>query len=627
MCGIVAVSSRERPNALDRARAGAQALVARGPDDEGTFVTTDGLVALAHRRLSIVDVAGGRQPLVGEDGRVALVINGELYATAAQRAWLVDRGHRFRTRSDSEVLLHLYEERGLAAIDELRGEFAFALWDGANARLVAARDRFGIKPLCWTTHEGTLVLASQARALFAAGVPARWDEDSFYQALSMQYVLPGRTLFDGVRELPPGHVLVAEQGRIDVRAYWDLDQPREAAAVEDDEAIERFRGSLIDAVRVRLVADAKVAFQLSGGLDSTAVAATAAAEGREPIDCFTVAFPDAGYDEAAIARGTAAELGARLHVVDVNAGTLATELAPAIVAGEGLAINGHIAAKYVLSRAVRDAGFKVVLTGEGADEVLAGYAHFRADLREGDAAIEGNAVSRGIMLPHGDGLSLEGVRARLGFVPTWLAAKATLGKRLHALADPQWLRARAHRDAYATFLDRIDVDAQLRGRGPVEQSSYLWIKTALEGYILRTLGDGMEMAHSIEGRLPFLDHQLFAELRALPTTMKIRDGVEKWILRAAMKGRMPEAVRTREKHPFLAPPFFVGSARLIEELRDRVASEAARDLPFFDRARIEALLDRLPSLDAAERTAVDPVLFLVFSAHALHAHFSPARVS
>ena len=627
MCGIVAVMSRERPDALDRALRGSRALTARGPDEEGTFVSRDGLVALAHRRLSIVDVAGGHQPLISEDGRVALVINGELYATASQRQALVERGHRFSTRSDSEVLLHLYEERGLAAIDELRGEFAFALWDDAQKRLFAGRDRFGIKPLCWTTHEGALMLASQARALFSAGVPARWDEDSFYQALSMQYPLPGRTLFQGVRELPPGHVLVAEQGRIDVRAYWDLDHPPAPPSIDDDEAIDRVRASFDDAVRVRLVADAKVAFQLSGGLDSTAVAATAAAQRDEPIDCFTVSFPDAGYDESAIARDTATALGARLHVVPVTASTLEEELAAAIVAGEGLTINGHIAAKYVLSRAVRDAGFKVVLTGEGADEVLAGYAHLRADLRGDDGAIAGNAVSRGIMLPQGDGLSLEAVRARLGFVPTWLAAKATLGKRMHALADPSWLRPRAHRDAYGSFLDRVDVEGQLRGRGRVEQSSYLWTKTALEGYILRTLGDGMEMAHSIEGRLPFLDHLLFAELRALPTSLKIRDGVEKWVLRAAMKGRVPEAVRTREKHPFLAPPFFVESPRLLQELRDRVASEAARELPFFDRARVEALLDRLPSLSQAERTAVDPALFMVFAAHALHAHFSLTRAS
>ena len=305
--------------------------------------------------------------------------------------------------------------------------------------------------------------------------------------------------------------------------------------------------------------------------------------------------------------------------MSVTDATVETELSSAIVAGEGLAINGHIAAKYVLSRAVRDAGFKVVLTGEGADEVLAGYAHLRADLGGNFGLIATNGVSRGIMLPDGDGLSLDAVRARLGFVPTWLAAKATLGKRLHALASDEWMRPRPTRDAYATFLDAIDVDGQLRGRGHVEQSSYLWSKTALEGYILRTLGDGMEMAHSIEGRLPFLDHLLFAELRAMPTSLKIRGTIEKWVLRAAMSGRIPEAVRTREKHPFLAPPFFSRSARLVEQLRDLAGSTRSQHLPFFDRARIDALLARLPTMTPEEHTAIDPVLFMVFSAYTLHA--------
>ncbi|MEO7095163.1 MAG: asparagine synthase (glutamine-hydrolyzing), partial [Polyangiales bacterium] len=362
MCGIVAVLSRERPVSLDAVARATDALVSRGPDDEGTFVGGDGRVVLAHRRLSIVDVQGGRQPLLSEDGRTALVVNGELYGTGALRASLVDRGHRFRTRSDSEVLLHLYEERGLDAVLALRGEFAFVLWDERNQRLVAGRDRFGIKPLCWATHDGALFVASQAKALFAAGVPAGWDHDSVFQALSMQYTLPDRTLFSGVHVLRPGHLLVAEGGRIDVRPYWDLDLPVDPRAIDDHEAIETFRTSFDDAVRARLVADVPVAFQLSGGLDSTAVAAVAAAARTEPIDCFTVAF-DADretdrerYDERSIARETAAFLGARAHEIPVSDDTVETVLSAAIVAGEGIAINGHIAAKYVLSRAVRSAG-------------------------------------------------------------------------------------------------------------------------------------------------------------------------------------------------------------------------------------------------------------------------------
>jgi asparagine synthase (glutamine-hydrolysing) len=556
-------------------------------------------------------VPGGRQPLASEDGAVRLVMNGELYATAPLREALEARGHAFATKLDSEVLVHLYEERGLFAVTALRGEFAFVLWDARRARLVAARDRFGVKPLAWTEHEGALWLASQAKALFAAGVPAAWDEDALFQAASAQYTLPGTTLFRGVRELQPGHLLLAQRGRVEIRRYWDMDYPAESTHAEAP--LLGFRARFEDAVRARLSADVPIAFQLSGGIDSSAVAAVASEARGGPVDCFTAAFSDRAYDERALAREVAEHLGARLHVVAVEAADVVRDLPHAIAAGEGLVINAHAAAKYALSRAARDAGFKVVLTGEGADEVLAGYAHLRADLGLSPA---GNAASRGIMLPCGDALPLGAVEARLGYVPTWLAAKATFGHRVRGILEGAWVRAFA-RDPFDALLDRVDVDGQLAGRGRVEQSSYLWCKLALESYILRTLGDGMEMAHGIEGRLPFLDHELFAWLRAVPTSLKIEGGVEKALLRRAMRGRLPETVLRREKHPFLAPPFFVAAESPLPEL----LLDLARAVPFFDRAKIEELVRRVPAMTAPERTAVDPVLFFALSACVLQTSF------
>ena len=609
MCGVVGVLSRERPVDRDALERATDALRLRGPDGAGLWV--DGVVGLGHRRLGLVDREGGAQPLANADGTVHAVVNGELYDAAAIRQRLERRGHRFRTRSDSELVVHLYVQHGLGALEHLRGEFAFVLWDAHARRLIAARDRFGVKPLCWTEHDGALWIASQAKALLAAGVPAAWDLASLEHAARMQYPLPGATLYRNVHELPPGHVLVASVDGVDTRAYWDLSYPVERA--EPAEPVATFRALLDDAVAVRLVADVPPAFHLSGGVDSSSVAAIAA-RALGTIDCFTVSFDDACYDELPLAREVATALGARHHVVTVTQADVARVMPDAVVAGEGLAINAHIAAKYMLSHAVRAAGFKFALTGEGADEVLAGYAHLRSDLGR-TGLLGSNAASRGIMLPDGAALSTDVVQARLGFVPTWLRAKATLGHRMRSvLAEPV-----SQVDSFAALLAGTDVDGQLAGRGRVEQSLYLWCKSALEGYILRTLGDGMEMAHSVEGRLPFLDSRLFEFLRTLPLEHKIRNGREKHVLREAMRGELPGAVLDREKHPFLAPPSFaVAGSPLAALLHDCLAGQAARSLPVFDAGKLRAALQRVGHGTPEERVAWDPIFFLALSACLLH---------
>lgn len=354
-------------------------------------------------------------------------------------------------------------------------------------------------------------------------------------------------------------------------------------------------------------------------MDSCAVLASAAPHLRGPATAYTVRFREQGYDEAALAQTMATHVGARLRVLDVGAEDVITHLPAMVAAGEGLTINGHGVAKYLLNRTLREEGFRVALTGEGADEVFAGYAHLRSDL---GVLAAPNPASAGLMLPAGEGISLESVRARLGFVPTWLAAKATLGRRMGELLSADFAGYAGATDAGCILLDAIDT-RQLTGRGRVEQSLYLWSKTALEGYILRTLGDGMEMAHGIEGRLPFLDHKLFEFVRSLPTHLKIHESTEKYVLRQAVEarasgatgeGRVPAAIATREKHPFLAPPI---AARAPDFLRSTFETAP----PFLDRARLQALVTRLPSLSRAEQVATEPVLFLALSFCLLHTHF------
>jgi asparagine synthase (glutamine-hydrolysing) len=612
MCGVVGCFSPE--GKAHRAPLGRalDALASRGPDGRGSYLAPDGRVALGHVRLAVRDLAGGAQPIASEDSSIHAVVNGEIYDAARLRKELESRGHRFRTRSDSELVVHLYEEHGTGLVTHLRGEFAFVLWDERSGTLVAARDRFGIKPLVYAERGGELLVASQAKALFALGLPALWDAAAVFQATSLHYPCPDTTLFAGVRSLPPGHRLVARPGSLRIEPYWDLDFPLVPAPIGDDEATARFLELFDDAVRQRLEAEVPVAFQLSGGIDSASVLATAVATGHAPAHAFTVSFPGAAEDEEPLARAIADHLGASLHVVEATPARLAAAWAPAVAAGEGLAVNAHLPAKYLLAQAVRAGGFRVVLTGEGADEVLAGYAHFRAD-HEGSAArvAATNGASAGLMLPWGEALPLAAAEARLGYVPTFLQAKAGLGHRVRGLLRPGFLAAFDGLDPAARMLDSFPVRERMTGRGPVEQSSYLWSKLALEGYILRTLGDGMEMAHGLEGRLPFLDHPLADWLLALPLSCKLRGHEEKAILRRAMGGRLPDLVRRREKHPFVGPAL---AGEMLTLAQDTAHSAAFADLPFVDAAAVQAALAALPGASPAQQKALDPALFLVISA-------------
>lgn len=636
MCGIIGIYNSAKPIDKDSLRRAGDTLAHRGPDGEGFYLAEDRRTALAHRRLSIIDLATGAQPLKNETGDIYAVVNGEFYGYDSLRKNLAARGHVFATRSDSEILIHLYEEYGVECLEHLRGEFAFILHDRRKNLVFAARDRFGIKPLCYTQlPDGMLLLASEAKALFALGAPARWDLESFHSAASLQYTLPGRTLFDGIRQLKPGELMLAYGKTIKTQIYWEMDFLPEAQTDNDETAAtEMIESALKDALRERLSADVPVCFHLSGGLDSSGLLGLATAMTGQTQDAFTVRFGHDGYDEYPVAAETAAAQGARLHVVDVTQVDLVTHLPDAVYHGEGLAINGHLAGKYLLNRAIRAGGFKVALSGEGADEIFAGYPHLRQDLWAMDTANDATAVERqaallaangasaGVQTALGTGLSTQGAADALGYVPSFLAAKATLGKRVHALLAPAFRARFAGVDAYAALMQETQAAETTAGRHNVNRSSFLWSKTALANYILRTLGDGMDMAHSVEGRLPFLDHHLFAAARRLPISMKIKNGQEKYILRRALKPYITDTVYRRQKHPFMAPPVSMfSSPALAAMVSDHFASGSFAALPFFDVKAARALPAQLASMPAEERRAQEPVLMAMLTAHVLGEKF------
>ncbi|MBV9340332.1 MAG: asparagine synthase (glutamine-hydrolyzing) [Acidobacteria bacterium] len=638
MCGIVAMFSRSSPVSPVLLENATRRLYHRGPDGQRRWISPDGRVALGHARLSIIDLTTGDQPISSEDGRKHIIVNGEFYDYEAIQRNLEGSGHYLRTRSDSEIALHLYEDLGIQCLHRLRGEFALVLWDENHRSLFAARDRFGIKPLFYAMHGETLYLASEVKALFAAGVPARWDAEAVAQATEFGSHQV-RTLFDGIFQVPPGHYLIATDRHVELNQYWDFNYPRKDSASlyrSDKEYTAEFRHVLEDAVRLRLRADVPVGCYLSGGLDSCSVLGLAARHRSDPIRAFTLTFDRADYDEEKEAKEMAAKVHAEFFPIPIRQDDLADNFADAIHQSETFCFNAHGVAKYLLSRAVRDAGYKVVITGEGSDEILGGYAHFRRDMvlynrdgqdsRESVALLEElerlNPVSRGLLLPHGTAKPLENVKRILGFVPSWIETFSARAAKMQPLWHADFLATYGSRESYHSLLSGIDVRGRLSGRDAVHQSLYLWSKTLLPGYILNMLGDRMEMAHSVEGRVPFLDHEVVEVLCSQPVHQKIHGMTEKYVLREAVRDVITETVYKRQKHPFLSPPATLNpKGKLSALVNDTLRGPVLGSIPFFDQKKVVALLDSLHTMDEGAQVANDQVLMILVSACVLQERF------
>jgi asparagine synthase (glutamine-hydrolysing) len=368
---------------------------------------------------------------------------------------------------------------------------------------------------------------------------------------------------------------------------------------------------------------------VSSGLDSCSVLGLAARHLPRPVRAFTLTFDRAEYDEGAQAKEMAARAGAEFVPIPIRQDDLADHLADAVMQSETLCFNAHGVAKYLLSRAVRDAGYKVVLTGEGSDEILGGYAHFRRDVllynREGqdpgrvagllEELQRSNPVSRGLLLPDGDAAPLHGVERALGFVPSWIETFSARAQKMRAVLAGDFLETFGRREGFHALFSEVDVRGQLAGREPVHQSLYLWSKTLLRGYILTVLGDRMEMAHSVEGRVPFLDHEVVEVVRSQPVNQKIRGTTEKHVLREAARDVITDTVYRRQKHPFLAPPAALNPRqRLGAMVQDTLRGPVLATMPFFDRRKVVGLLDRVATMDEGSRVVVDQVLMLLVSA-------------
>lgn len=549
-----------------------------------------------------------------------MVANGELYGYRETRERLKQEGFAFSTGSDSEIALHLYRQRGTQAAAALRGEFAIVIADERQRMMVAIRDRFGIKPLYYAVVDGAVFFASEVKALLALGVPAAWDLEGVTGGFGRPHE---KTEFAGVSAVPPGCFAIAKDGDVRIYPYWDWDFPTaeqmRADTRTEAEVVDEFRETLRDAVRQRLVADVEVASYLSGGIDSCAVLGLAQQEMDRPVRAFTLTFENPLYDEASIAEAQAKHVGASYHPIPITGRDIAESFADAVWHSETQMFNGHGVAKYLLSRAVRQAGIKVVFTGEGADEMLGGYPYFRVDALNDDATLSAaeksallaemfgaNEASRALMMPDQvDSPEMQAVASRLGWVPATLNLAAfQAGSAFPFFRDDLPASVRDYLPLVSA-LDRLPVAQRVAGRDRLNQMLYVNAKTVLPNFILNYLADRMEMAHSIEGRVPFLDHHVADAAARVPVHMKVKGIREKHVLREAAKDVLIPQVYDRQKHPFTTPPTGNKNDPMLTFYRDTFASQAAQDQPIFDMKKISTALDHLLDFPDDQRIAVE----------------------
>ncbi len=628
MCGIAGAFDRsgQRSFPVPRLLAMTGAIAHRGPDDE-QFHAEPGII-LGARRLSIVDLAGGRQPIGNEDGSVWVAFNGELFEYPEIRQKLLSEGHTLKTRCDTEAWVHLYEDHGEGMFAHARGQFAVSLWDGKNRTLILGRDRVGICPLYYAEVDGWLLWGSEIKAILSSGmVPIRPDVKGIDHLFSFFCAGTTRTYFEGVKSLAPGHYLKVKDGQISIHQYWDLDFPdmgQERRLDDPTPLVDELEDLLRQSVERRLRGDVPVVSYISGGLDSTVVLGMSSRQRGEAVPSFTIGFENAGPDERSASAESAAMLGSKLTTVTLGSPEIAAMYPELVLAAEGPVMDTSCAALMRLASAVHGQGYKVALTGEGADEALAGYVWYKTQaLRDRISARIGTALPlltrRFLLAAVGGGADHRAPLLAIGGVRTAQQDMYELiGQARPILYTPKmWERLEGHNP----YDDLSITTTRMAKWHPMNQSLYVGYKVMLAGLLMISKGDRISMHSSVETRYPFLDDDVIRFCSEIAPEYKLRGRTEKWILRQVAAKTLPKQIANRPKTMFrskFAQTFFgPGHPPWVDQL---ITAASLRKTGYFDaemvrRERMKQLA--LPRI-TARRFVMDIALTCVVATQLWH---------
>lgn len=606
MCGISGIL-KLRSGEADRDQLGhmTAALRHRGPDACGTSVV--GQLGFAHARLSIIDLQRGAQPMSSFDGHLWITFNGEIFNYIELREQLGKKGHRFITRSDTEVILEAYREYGEHCVRHFNGQWAFAIWDKSKQRLLLSRDRLGVRPLYYAETPDAFLFASEIKALLEfPGVGCELDLKALEQIFTFWVTLPPRTAFRNIKELPPGHSMVVENGHARIYRYWSPTyNPELLLAAREKQLTEDLLNLLLDATRIRLRSDVPVGAYLSGGIDSTITTALTHAIVGDRLRTFSVSFEDAEFDESGYQREASNFLRTQHSDVSCSYNDIAMVFPDVIRHTEQPIIRTAPAPLYLLSKHVRESGFKVVLTGEGADEILGGYDIFKEAKIRRFWGRDLNSTFRPLLLrrlyPYMDNLQ----RQSPAYLKSFFRVTESDLRSPFFSHLPRWqltskLKA-LFADEVRSDLNGYDAVAELEGQlpqgfaswNPFNQAEYLEAMYLLPGYILSSQGDRMAMAHSVEGRYPFLDYRVVEFAANLPPNLKMKVLDQKHLLKLATGGLIPESIRKRPKQPYRAPDgksFF--GAKVPEYVEELLSPTRIKHDGIFSPQRVAALVNK-----------------------------------
>src|SRR3984957_9156897 len=599
MCGICGKLNFEKGASVKPAliRAMMDTIRHRGPDDDGLHIASE--VGLGHARLSIIDLSSGHQPLSNEDGTVWIVFNGEIYNYRELRTFLLAKGHVFRTQTDTEVIVHLYEELGPQCLEKLRGMFAFAIWDENKKTLFLARDRVGIKPLYYWKSGEALVFASEIKAILAdPAVRRTLAPESIDRFLTFLYVPGEETLLKGICKLAPGHYLLAKDGKIEIRQYWDLSFVKPADGLSIEDAEKELSNLLAETVELHMIADVPVGVLLSGGVDSTAVLSWAAEKTDKEISTFTVGFADSGFaDERPYAKLAAETFGSRHYDMTITASDFAAFLPQYVWHMEEPVCEPPAVALYYVSKLARN-HVKVLLSGEGGDEAFAGYDNYRnmvwlERLKQ--------------IWPGANGAASWGLSRLNSWVHSAKVAKymplmnATFPNYYYSrTSSPYRYSGNGIGELYsADFLKSINREytiepvrrlfSTVKDQGILDQMLYIDTKTWLPDDLL-IKADKMTMANSLELRVPLLDHRLLEFAASLPEHYKLKGTTLKYIWKKALSKRVPEKILKRKKAGFPVPYEFWLRTKLKDQVRDILTDRKTTQRGYFKKTAIEKLI-------------------------------------